>query len=125
MATRKQGLIKADENDRKAVQELLQMRKEHEGKNEGADQKFQEALQEEFHQVWDDTIKPALEQLKETTEELLKRFSDFEDDFRGYLREKQPDVDVDLLEEIYGDALKAKARKKDKNTKDTEARPLT
>ena len=101
------------------------MRKEHEGKNEDADQKFQEALQEEFHQVWDDTIKPALEQLKETTEELLKRFSDFEDDFRGYLREKQPDVDVDLLEEIYGDALKAKARKKDKNTKDTEARPLT
>lgn len=125
MATRKQGLIKADENDRKSVQELLNIRKENAEKGSEPDQKFQDALQEEFHQVWDDTIKPALEQLKETTEELLKRFSDFEDDFRGYLREREPDVDVELLEEIYGDKLKTKAGGKNEKAMDEKDAPLS
>lgn len=125
MATRKRGLIKADENDRKSVQELLNIRKKNAEKGSGPDQKFQDALQEEFHQVWDDTIKPALEQLKETTEELLKRFSDFEDDFRGYLREREPDVDVELLEEIYGDKLKTKAGGKNEKAMDEKGAPLS
>ena len=125
MATRKRGLIQADKKDKKAVQELLEIRKEHADKGNGADQSFHDALQEEFHQVWDDTIKPALEQLKETTDELLKRFGDYEDDFRGYLREKKPDVDVELLEEIYGEALNSKTKRKAEKTKGEEDNPLT
>ena len=105
-------LIQADENDKKSVQELLELRKEHEQALGELNQTIQDALQDEFHQVWDETIKPALENLKDTAQELLKRFSDFEDDFRGYLREKEPDVDIDLLDEIYGDALKSKAQRK-------------
>lgn len=111
MTTRKQGLIKVAEQDKKSVQELLKIRKEHADQTGGGDRNFQEALQEEFHQVWDETIKPALEQLKGTTEELLERFSDFEEDFRGYLRSKDPDVDVELLEEIFGESLRDKAKK--------------
>ena len=110
MAKSDRPLIQADENDKKSVQELLEMRKEHEQALGELNQSLEAALQKEFHQVWGDTIKPALEHLKDTTQELLKRFSDFEDDFRGYLREKEPDVDIDLLEEIYGDTLKSKAR---------------
>ena len=85
-----------------------------EGAASAPDHYAPEALQDEFHQVWEDTIKPALEQLKNTTEELLNRFSDFEDDFRGYLRDRKPDVDVELLEEIYGDTIRSKKDNQEK-----------
>ncbi len=89
-----------------------------EGAASAQDRYTPEALQDEFHQVWEDTIKPALEQLKLTTEELLNRFSDFEDDFRGYLRDRQPDVDVELLEEIYDDTIRSKEDKREKQDKE-------
>jgi hypothetical protein len=38
-----------------------------EGAASAPDRYTPEALQDEFHQVWEDTIKPALEQLKLTT----------------------------------------------------------
>lgn len=122
MADKKSGLVKADEADKKSVQELLEIRKEHEQETTSEEHRIQEALKDEFHQVWEETIKPALEQLKGTTEELLKHFSEFEDDFRGYLRDKEPDVNVDLLEEIYGDTLRASSDKqssKDKRNNST------
>lgn len=83
---------------------------------------FQDTLQEEFHKVWDETIKPALEQLKSTTEDVLKHFSDFEDDFRGYLRDREPDVDVELLEEIYGDTLRRNGKKNEEEKTASEDR---
>jgi len=89
-----------------------------EREQDAADHDLQETLQEEFHRVWEETIKPALEQLKDTTEDVLKHFSDFEDDFRGYLRAREPDVDVELLEEIYGDALRKKFKEKSKEKED-------
>jgi len=89
-----------------------------EGAASAPDRDTPEALKDEFQQVWEDTIKPALEQLKLTTEELLSRFSDFEDDFRGYLRDRQPDVDVELLEEIYGDTIRSKKDKREKQDKE-------
>ena len=61
-------------------------------------------LEEEFHSVWSDTIKPALQSLKRTMDEVTDRYQDFEDEFRGYLRGKEPDVEVNLLAEIYGDS---------------------
>ena len=114
MTESKKGLIQSGSREKKSVQELLDMRKEHENLTGADEHGFQDALQEEFHTIWEDTIKPALEQLKETTEEVLERFSEFEDDFRGYLRDKEPDVDVALLEEIYGETLRARAEKKNK-----------
>jgi len=74
-----------------------------------ADEKYyaelKETMSNEFHSVWEETIKPALNSLKNTMDEVTDRFEDFEDDFKGYLREKKPDVDVNLLSEIYGDSL--------------------
>lgn len=103
MASRENKPTGADESDKKnAASER--------------DHNIQETLQEEFHEVWEETIRPALEQLKETTEELLNRFSDFEDDFRGYLRDREPDVDVDLIEEIYGEKLRGKMEEQEKQT---------
>ena len=83
-----------------------------------ADEKYyaelKETMNEEFHSVWEEMIKPALHSLKKTMDEVTDRFEDFEDDFKGYLREKKPDVDVKLLSEIYGDTpplQKAEAKK--------------
>ena len=118
MAKEKRGLIEADENDKKSVQELLEIRKEHQKKIGEVDHNIQEMLQEEFHQVWDDTIMPALERLKRTSETLLERFSNYEDEFKGYLRDREPDVDVELLAEIYGYPPRAKAD--DKQNEDSE-----
>ena len=74
-----------------------------------ADEKYyaelKETMSHEFHSVWEETIKPALHSLKKTMDEVTDRFEEFEDDFKGYLREKKPDVDVKLLSEIYGDTL--------------------
>ncbi|AXI47525.1 hypothetical protein C1J03_16850 [Sulfitobacter sp. SK012] len=121
MAKEKRGLIEADENDKKSVQELLEIRKEHQQKKIGeVDHNIQEMLQEEFHQVWDDTIMPALERLKRTSETLLERFSDYEDEFKGYLRDREPDVDVELLAEIYGYPPRAKANEKQNEDSDRE-----
>ena len=114
MSTTKHGLIKPDEKDKKAVQELLEMRRENADRTSEGDHHFQEALQEEFHRVWEGTIKPSLQQLKATTDEVLERFTEFEDDFRGYLRNKSSDVDVELLEEIFSDRLRAKDDEKDR-----------
>ncbi|QJF51863.1 hypothetical protein [Roseobacter ponti] len=106
MAKRKRASDTGDEAVKKSVQELLEIRKEHEKKIGQVDKDIEETLQEEFHEVWEDRIRPALERFKETADELLHRFSDFEDDFRGYLRDREPDVKPGLLAEIYGDSLK-------------------
>ena len=74
-----------------------------------ADEKYyaelKETMNHEFHSVWEEMIKPALHSLKKTMDEVTDRFEEFEDDFKGYLREKKPDVEVKLLSEIYGDTL--------------------
>ncbi|WP_295314936.1 hypothetical protein [Roseobacter sp.] len=106
MAKRKGASDTGDAAMKKSVQELLEIRKEHEKKIGQVDKDIEATLQEEFHEVWEDKIKPALERFKDTADELLHRFSDFEDDFRGYLREREPDVKPGLLAEIYGDSLK-------------------
>jgi hypothetical protein len=124
MSNQKRDEIKTDEKETKRAQAISRLQKEREQTAGDADHGLHEALQEEFHQVWEDTIKPALEQLKVTTEELLERFSEFEDEFRGYLSDRTPDVDVELLEEIYGDRVASKSAQKDKDAKnETSARP--
>ena len=77
-----------------------------------ADEKYyaelKETMNEEFHSVWEEMIKPALNSLKNTMDEVTDRFEDFEDDFKGYLREKKPhveDIEVNWLDLIYGDEI--------------------
>lgn len=108
----------ADNQGRKSGEEAS---KDADSSDQNAEHDLQETLQEEFHKVWDETIKPALEQLKNTTEDVLRHFSDFEDDFRGYLRDREPDVDVELLEEIYGDALRNKSKGKASENEPSQA----
>jgi hypothetical protein len=79
-------------------------------------------LEEEFHSVWSGTIKPALQSLKRTMDEVTDRFQDFEDEFKGYLRAKEPDVDVNLLAEIYGDTLGTKESSKQKKPSRSDKR---
>ncbi|WP_433989432.1 hypothetical protein SuNHUV7_40460 (plasmid) [Pseudoseohaeicola sp. NH-UV-7] len=65
-------------------------------------------MKDEFHSVWEDVISPALHSLKKTMDEVTDRFEDFEEEFKGYLRGKEPDVDVKFLTEIFGDSLTVK-----------------
>ena len=111
MATRRQSLVNADAKGKQPAQLHLKTSSEEKKDALEGHHSFHEALHEEFHQVWEDTIRPALEQLKDTTDELLHRFSDFEDDFRGYLRDREPEVDVQLIEEIYWKSLKSKTER--------------
>jgi len=121
MTVRKQDVVQADEQDMTDAGKMAKDVDARDDDNENTDHDLQETLQEEFHKVWEETIKPALEQLKHTTEDVLKNFSDFEDDFRGYLRDREPDVDVELLEEIYGDTLRKKSKNKSTDSKTTKA----
>ncbi len=121
MTIRKQDVVQADEQDMTDAGKMAKDVDARDDDNENTDHDLQETLQEEFHKVWEETIKPALEQLKHTTEDVLKNFSDFEDDFRGYLRDREPDVDVELLEEIYGDTLRKKSKNKSTDSKTTKA----
>mgnify|MGYP001828884404 FL=1 len=121
MTIRKQAVVQADEHDMTDAGKMAKDVDARDDDNENTDHDLQETLQEEFHKVWEETIKPALEQLKHTTEDVLKNFSDFEDDFRGYLRDREPDVDVELLEEIYGDTLRKKSKNKSTDSKTTKA----
>lgn len=121
MTVRKQDVVQAGEQDMTDAGKMAKDLEARDEVDENTDHDLQETLQEEFHKVWEETIKPALEQLKHTTEDVLKNFSDFEDDFRGYLRDREPDVDVELLEEIYGDALRKKSKNKSTDSKTTKA----
>ena len=121
MTIRKQDVVQADEQDMTDAGKMAKDLDARDEDEENTDHDLQETLQEEFHKVWEETIKPALEQLKHTTEDVLKNFSDFEDDFRGYLRDREPDVDVELLEEIYGDTLRKKSKNKLMDSKTTKA----
>ena len=86
-----------------------------------ADEKYyaelKETMSHEFHSVWEEMIKPALHSLKKTMDEVTDRFEDFEDEFKGYLKEKTPDVDVKLLSEIYGDTLAPQTSKENKSSR--------
>lgn len=121
MTVRKQDVVQAGEQDMTDAGKMAKDLEARDEVDENTDHDLQETLQEEFHKVWEETIKPALEQLKHTTEDVLKNFSDFEDDFRGYLRDREPDVDVELLEEIYGDTLRKKSKNKSTDSKTTKA----
>lgn len=100
-----------------------------------ADERYYEELKstmnQEFHSVWDGTIKPALHNLKKVMDEVTDRFEDFEDEFKGYLREKKPhveDVEVNWLDLIYGDTIATKDTlsdsKKEKKPSRSEKRSL-
>lgn len=89
-------------NKKKSLAELK-------AEKEAADAKYyaelKATMKDEFRSVWEDIISPALHSLKQTMDEVTDRFEDFEDEFKGYLRNKEPDVEVKLLAEIYGDTL--------------------
>ena len=90
---------------------LAELKAEKKAADERYYAELKETMNQEFHSVWDGTIKPALHNLKKVMDEVTDRFEDFEDDFKGYLREKKPhveDVEVNWLDVIYGDEIATK-----------------
>jgi hypothetical protein len=96
----------------KTTKTLAELKAEREEALKKYDAEIQAKMNEEFHSVWEDTIKPVLHKLKETMDEVTDRFQDYQEEFQGYLRNKEPDVTPNLLAEIYGDALIQKAENK-------------
>ena len=83
---------------------LAELKAEREEALKKYDAEIQAKMKEEFHSVWEDTIKPVLHKLKETIDEVTDRFGDYQDEFQGYLRKQDPDVAPQILAKIYGDA---------------------
>ena len=94
----------------KSVQELLEIRRKHKEELEQVDQHLSARLEEAFESVWNDKLKPVLNTLQDTAAGVLNDFSDFEDQFRRYMRVREPDINVDLLEDILHDPNSEKAK---------------
>lgn len=84
----------------RSVQELLETRRKHKEELEKVEQHLGDRLEEAFESVWTDRLKPILTTLQEKAAGVLEEFSDFEHELRAYMRVREPDIDVDLLEDI-------------------------
>lgn len=111
----------------KSVQELLAKRRQHKEELEKVDQHLGNRLEEAFESVWTGTLKPILDNLQDTAAGVLEEFSDFEEEFRNYMKVREPDVNVDLLEDILHDPKTTrtkKARPRKTRTAEEKARIL-
>ncbi len=83
-----------------SVQELLEIRAKHKEELEKVDQHLGNRLEEAFESIWTSKLKPILDHLHEAASGVIEEFSDFENEFRQYMKVREPDVNVDLLEDI-------------------------
>ena len=86
-----------------SVQELLEIRRKHKEELAKVDQHLGNRLEEAFENVWTSKLKPILDHLHEAATGVLEDFSDFEKEFRQYMKVREPDINVDLLEDILHD----------------------
>lgn len=82
------------------VEDLLEARRKHKEELEKVEQHLGDRLEEAFESVWTDRLKPILSSLHDNATGILKEFGDFEQEFRSYMRVREPDINVDLLEDI-------------------------
>lgn len=94
-----------------SVQELLEIRRKHKEELEKVDHHLENRLEEAFESVWTGTLKPILDKLHTAAAGVLEEFRDFEEEFRTYMKVREPDINVELLEDILHDP-KAKKPKK-------------
>lgn len=92
---------------------LAQLKAEKKAADERFYNELKVTMNQEFHSVWEETIKPTLHNLKKVMDDVTDRFEDFEDEFKGYLRDKKPqveDIEVNWLDLIYGDTFETKGK---------------
>jgi len=94
-----------------SVQDLLEIRRKHEAELEKVDQRLGGRLEEAFESVWTGTLKPILDNLSEAATGVLEEFSDYENEFRKYMKVREPDINVELLEDILHDPKAKKSKK--------------
>ena len=83
-----------------SVQDLLEARRKHKEELEKVEKHLGDRLEEAFESVWTERLKPILNSLHESASGVLKDFSDFDQEFRNYMRVREPDINIDLLEDI-------------------------
>lgn len=89
-----------EKHSQNPIHELLEKRRQHKEELAQLDRHISERLEEAFESMWQGKIKPLLESLHHVASDLVHEFRDHEEEFRLYVRLKEPDVDIELLEEI-------------------------